>query len=41
MEHIIVGLIREIIDPARPFEPTSDPTRFCPTCPYGYICNRK
>jgi hypothetical protein len=41
MEHIIVGLIREIIDPARPFEPTSDPARFCPPCPYGYICNRK
>jgi len=41
MEHIIVGLIREIIDPARPFEPTSDPARFCPPCPYGTICNRK
>jgi ATP-dependent helicase/nuclease subunit B len=41
MEHIIVGLIREIIDPARPFGPTSDSTRFCPLCPYGYICNRK
>lgn len=41
MEHIIVGLIREIIDPARPFGPTSDSARFCPPCPYGYICNRK
>jgi CRISPR/Cas system-associated exonuclease Cas4 (RecB family) len=41
MEHIIVGLIREIIDPARPFAPTSDSGRFCPPCPYGYICNRK
>jgi hypothetical protein len=41
MEHIIVGLIREIIDPARPFEPASDSARTCPACPYGYICNRK
>ncbi len=41
MEHIIVGLIREIIDPARPFEPTGDAARTCPACPYGYICNRK
>ena len=41
MEHIIVGLIKEIIDPARPFEPTSDSVRTCPACPYAYICNRK
>jgi ATP-dependent helicase/nuclease subunit B len=41
MEHIIVGLIREIIDPGRPFEPTGNSARFCPACPYGTICNRK
>ncbi len=41
MEHIIVTLIREIVDPATPFRPASDPARTCPACPYEYICNRK
>ena len=41
MEQIIVALIREIIDPAKPFQPSRDPSRTCAPCPYGYICNRK
>jgi len=41
MEKIISALVREIVDPARPFEPSNDRGRTCPSCPYGYLCNRR
>ncbi len=35
---VIFTLLREIVNPDQPFQPTSDPMRNCGRCSYGHIC---
>jgi len=38
LTRIILSLLREIVDPEKPFMPTIDPKNSCGRCAYGYIC---
>ena len=38
LESIIMGLLREIVDPALPFRPARDRKSSCPDCSFKYIC---
>ena len=38
LTQVIFSLLREIVDPDRPFLPTIDPKNHCGRCAYGYIC---
>jgi len=38
MEDIIGRLLREITDPARPFEPEGERRGLCPKCAYFTLC---
>jgi CRISPR/Cas system-associated exonuclease Cas4 (RecB family) len=38
LTHVIFGLLRELVNPDRPFLPTVDPKSHCSRCVYGYIC---
>jgi CRISPR/Cas system-associated exonuclease Cas4 (RecB family) len=38
LTRIILSLLREVVDPKKPFMPTIDPKNNCGRCVYGYIC---
>jgi ATP-dependent helicase/nuclease subunit B len=38
LNQVIFSLLKEIVNPDQPFNPTIDPKKNCSRCAYGYIC---
>ena len=38
LKTVILGLLREIVDPSLPFRPAKDLKSLCPVCDYQYVC---